>query len=379
MKTIVRNFFLLGCFGGSAMAAPFCAIGDNAELFLTGQAGVRFDDNILLAPGGPNKKSDTILSFTPGLELDFGKDSLIKGVLSASETFSDYLSHSEFNTQLTSLDFKADYSGSEKTKMSADAFYDQFDQNTYAANGTNVRRDVYGGGLNGEYSFSPKTSFGSGISFSRTEYLQSGSVGEKDYSIPLNVYYGITPKVDLSAGLTYGRSDLDNGLSYDDYYYNIGARGSFTPKLAGNFSIGYDDRKGSGGVGAQDNSSLAFHSGLTYVYSEKTTLTLNADKGFSNSSIGTSTQKNTGITLGAQTDFSAAWKFNASIAYRDIEYEGTATGRTDDYVEALIGATYVINANMTANGSYAFRNLSSNIGGVEFGDNVISLSVSARY
>ena len=314
MKNIVRNLVMLGCFGGSAFAAPFCAIGDNAELFLTGQAGVRFDDNILLSPGGPNKKSDTILSFTPGLELDFGKDSLIKGILSVSETFTNYMSHSEFNTQLTSLNFKADYSGSEKTRVGTNAFYNQFDQTTYAANGTNVRRNVYGGGVDGEYSLSPKTSFGSGISFSRTEYVQSGDVGSKDYGIPLNVYYGITPKVDLSAGLTYSRSDLDNGLSYDDYYYNIGARGEFTPKLKGNFSIGYDDRKGSGGAGAKDNSSVAFHSGLTYAYSEKTTMTLNADKGFTNASSGTSTQKNTGVSLGAQTDISAAWKLNASLA-----------------------------------------------------------------
>ncbi len=379
MKNIVRNFVLLGCVGGSALAAPFCAIGDNAELFLTGQAGIRFDDNILLAPGGPNKESDTILSFTPGLELDFGKDSLVKGVLSVSESFSDYLTHSEFNTQLTSVNFKADYAGSEKTKLGATAFYDQFDQNTYAANGTNVRRNVYGGGLDGEYSLSPKTSFGSGLTFSRTEYVQSGSVGEKDYSVPLNVYYGITPKVDLSAGLTYSRSDLDNGLSYDDYYYNIGARGEFTPKLKGNFSIGYDDRKGSGGSAAQDNSSLAFHSGLTYAYSEKTMMSLNADKGFSNASTGTSTQKNTGVSLGAQTAFSAAWQFNSSLAYREIEYEGTSAGRTDDYVEATIGATYVINSNLSVNGAYTLRNLSSNVGGVEFGNNVIALSVSARY
>ncbi len=379
MKNIVRNFVLLGCVGGSALAAPFCAIGDNAELFLTGQAGVRFDDNILLSPGGPNKESDTILSFTPGLELDFGKDSLIKGVLTASEAFSDYLSHDEFNTQLTSVDFKADYAGSEKTKLGATAFYNQLDQTTYAANGTNVRRDVYGGGLDGEYSLSPKTSFGSGFTFSRTEYQQSGDVGEKDYTVPLNVYYGITAKVDLSAGLTISRSDLDNGLSYDDYYYNIGARGEFTPKLKGSFSVGYDDRKGSGGAAAQDNNGLGFHSGLTYVYSEKTTMTLTADKGFTNSSSGTSTQKNTGVAIGAQTAVSAAWQFNASLAYREIDYEGTSAGRTDDYAEGTVGATYVVNSNITVNGSYTLRNLASNVGGVEFGNNVIALSVSARY
>jgi hypothetical protein len=379
MKIFIRNLVMLSCVGGSVWAAPFCAIGNNAELFVTGQAGVRFDDNILLAPGGTNQKSDTIVSFTPGLELEFGKDSLVKGVLSVSESFSDYLSHSELNSQLGTLNFKAAYN-TEKTKLAANAAYTESDQNSYAANGSNIRRNTYLGGLDGEYTLSPKTSFGTGVNLSRTEYLQSGSVGEKNYGVPVNVYYGITPKTDLSAGVTYGRSDLDNGLSYDDFYYNVGARGEFTPKLNGSFSIGWDDRTGSGGPLAQNNSSLGFRSGLTYIYSDKTTIMLNADKGFSNASSGSSTQKNLGIVLGAQSDLATNWKVNTSLAYRDIQYEGVAAaGRVDDYLEASLGATYIVNSNISLNGTYTYRNLYSNVPNVEFGNSVIAVSVSARY
>ncbi len=375
----MRKLILLGLIGGSALGAPFCAIGDNAELFVTGQAGVRFDDNILLAPGGANQKSDTIISFTPGLKLEFGKDSLVKGVLSASESFNDYLNHSEFNSQLSEVNFRASYS-TEKTKLAANAAYVQSDQNSYAANGSNIRRNTYSTGLSGEYAMSPKTSFGTGITFLRVEYLQTGSVGEKDYGVPVNVYYGITSKTDLSAGVTYGRSDLDNGLSYDDFYYNVGARGEFTPKLSGNFSIGWDDRSGSGGLGAQDNSSLGFRSGLTYVYSEKTVFTLNADKGFTNASSGNSTQKNLGIMLGASTDLSISWKINGSLAYRDIQYEGVASaGRVDDYVDVSFGITYIVDTNVSLNGAYTYRNLYSNVPNVEFGNSIIAVSVSARY
>lgn len=379
MKNFTRNLVLVGCIGSSACAAPFCAIGDNAELFATGQAGVRFDDNILLAPSGPSKKSDTIFSLTPGLELDFGKDSLLKGVLSASESFNNYLNHSELNSQLLTVNLKAAYS-TEKTKLAANAAYVQSDQNSYAANGSNIRRNTYSAGLNGEHAVSEKTSFGTGVTFSRTEYLQSGSVGEKDYGVPVNVYYGITPKTDLSAGVTYGRSDLDNGLSYDDFYYNVGARGEFTPKLSGNFSIGWDDRTGSGGPGAQNNSSLGFRSGLAYAYSEKTTFSLNADKGFTNASTGNSTQKNLGIILGAETALSVSWKLNSSLTYRNIQYEGVAAaGRVDDYLEASLGLTYVVNSNVSLNGAYTYRNLSSNVPTVEFGNNILAVSVSARY
>lgn len=379
MKTLVRNFAMLSCISGSVWAAPFCAIGNNAELFVTGQAGVRFDDNILLAPGGPNKKSDTIVSFTPGLELDFGKDSLIKGMFTVSEAFNSYLSNSELNSQLGLVNFKGTYE-TEKTTVSANAAYAELDQNTYAANGSNIRRNVYSGGLDAAYTISPKASFATGVTFSRTEYLQSGSVGEKNYGVPINVYYGITPKSDLSVGVTYTRNDLDNGLSFDEFYYNVGARGEFTPKLSGSFSIGWDDRTGSGGVAAQDSSSLGFRSGLSYAYSDKTTITLNADKGFSNASSGTSTQKNLGIVLGAQTDIAVDWKVSASLAYRDIQYEGVAAaGRVDDYLEATAGATYIVNSNISLNGTYSYRNLYSNVPNVEFGNSVIAVSVSARY
>jgi len=376
MKHIVRNLIVLGCVGSSAWAAPFLAIGDNAELFLTGSAGIRYDDNILLAPSGPNKMSDGILQFVPGIELDFGKDSAIKGMFTASETLSQYLDHDEFNTQLASVAFKANYDN-EKTSVATYGSYHQLDQNTYAANGTSVRRDVSTLGVNGEYAVSQKTSFGAGFSFSRTEYLQNGYTGEKDYSVPLNAYYAITPKVDLSAGLTYTRSDVDNGLSYDDYYYNIGARGEFTPKLTGNFSIGFDDRSASGSPTAQDNSGLSFHGGLSYLYSPKTTFTFNADKGFTNSAASGSTQKNLSFSLGGQTQIAPDWKANAGITYRQIEYQGLA--RTDDYVEGTIGATYIINANFSVNGSYIYRENTSDAASAEFKNNVVALSVSARY
>lgn len=384
MKNTVRNLIMLGCVGSSAFAAPFLAIGDNAELFVTGQAGARYDDNINLAPS--NTKSDTIMEFAPGFDLEFGKTSLVKGALIGSESFTDYLNHSEFNTQLASIAFNAKYDN-DKTKLSTKASYDQLSQNTYAANGATVRRDTGSAGVNGEYAVSPKTSLGAGFVFTNLDYHSTGYADEKDYSVPLSVYYGITPKVDLSAGLTYTRSDLSNGASYDDYYYNVGARGEFTPKLTGSFSVGLDDRKGSGGsvaVPVQDTTGLGFHAGLSYLYSEKTTFTLDTDKGFTSSGTGTNTQKNLGVTLGGQTDIAADWKLNAALAFRNIQYVGVgAAGREDNYVSAVIGATYVINTNVSVTGSYTWRENASNVpagpGDPEFKNNVVALSVSARY
>ncbi len=374
MKNIARNLIVLGCISSSAFAAPFLAIGDNAELFVTGSAGVRYDSNILLAPDSL-KKDDVIAQFVPGIDLEFGKDSLIKGSFTAQETLNSYDKHSELNTQLGAVAFNAKYDNT-KLKLGTNASYTQLDQNTYAANGTNLRRDQTNAGANGEYSLSDKTSFGAGFNYSAIHYLKNTGVDEWDYSVPVNVYYGITPKVDLSSGVTYTRSDLDNGTSYDTYYYNVGARGEFTPKLSGSFSIGYNDRNGNG-TGATDNSGLGLQSGLAYAYSEKTKFTLDASRDFGNGASGAS-QEQTSVTLAGQTDIAADWQANAGVTYRLIDYK-TAGSPTADYYEATVGATYVINANLSVNGSYLFRANKSDISNQGFTDNVLALSISGRY
>ncbi|HTJ78287.1 MAG TPA: outer membrane beta-barrel protein [Rariglobus sp.] len=382
MKNIVRNLIVLGCAGSSAFAAPFLAIGNNAELFLTGTAGVRYDDNILLAPhSSPNKMDDVIVQLVPGLALEFGKDSLVKGSFTAQESLNNYIDHSEFNTQLGEVAFNSSYDNG-KLKLASDASFSQLDQNTYAANGTTLRRDVTTAGLSGEYAISEKTSLGAGFSYSNINYLKGSGIDETDYSVPLNVYYGITPKIDLSTGVTYTLIDLNDGTQYNVYYYNVGARGEFTPKLKGHFTIGYNDRNGSG-VNAPDNSGLGFKSGLEYLYSEKTTFTFDANREFGVGASGFASEE-TSFVLGAQTAFSPSWQANAGLTYRTIDYKSpvgpTTNGpSTTDYVEASAGVTYVINTNLSVTGSYVYRCNDSDFSGQGFVNNVVALSITGRY
>ena len=366
----------MSCATGTVFAAPFLAIGDNAELFVTGTAGVRYDDNILLSPNNL-RKDDVIAQFVPGLALEFGKDSLVKGALTAQETLNTYSKNSQLNTQLGAATFEAHYDNG-KLQLGANAAYTQLDQNTYAANGTNIRRDATAAGVNGEYSISDKTKIGSGLTYAETSYKTAGGVNSKEYGVPVNIYYGITPKVDLSSGVSYRKSELGNGDSYDDYYYNLGARGDFTPKLEGSFSVGYNDRKGSGPT-AKDGSGLGLRSGLVYHYTEKTLFRLDSSRDFSNGATGAS-QEATAVTISGYTALAADWKANVAVTYRSVDFLITPS-RTDDYFEGSIGATYVINANLSVNGSFTHRSNSSDdtIARSSFIDNIVSLSISARY
>lgn len=382
MKNIVRNLTLLSCVGSSAFAAPFLAIGDNAELFATAQAIAAYNDNILLAQDG-DEIDDTILTFKPGFDLQFGKDSLIKGNLIGTATLTSYTDNDELNSQLLAIGGNSTYDNG-TLQLSANASFTELDQPTIdivPTVGKLVERHVAAAGVNGELEFSEKISGGAGVSFNKVDFKDPAYTEQEDYTVPVNVYYELTPKVDLSAGVRYTRTELATPNSqgadkFDAFYYNVGARGSFTPKLSGGFSVGYNTRNAN--EGEDDGDSIGSDASLTYAYSDKTQFTLGLGRNFNNSSSGGDSYENSQITLGATSAITIDWTLNASITYRQLDYQ--VGGRTDDYIEGTVGASYIINEHLTAGISYLYRDNSSDAGaGAEFQNNLVSVSLSARY
>jgi polysaccharide biosynthesis protein VpsM len=383
MKHLVRNLSILGCVGSSAFAAPFLAIGDNAELFVTGAASAAYNDNILLSPDGAELE-DEIFTFVPGFDLQFGKDSLLKGNILGTATLTSYSDNTQLNNQLLGIGSNVSYQ-SGAVSLQGNASFNELDQATVdvlGAGGRLVERHVTAAGIKGEVEASEKISFGSGFSYGFTDYKDNGGIDEKNYSVPVNVYYELTPKVDLSAGVTYTRTNLDSANTqgadkFDSYYYNVGARGSFTPKLSGNFSVGINDRNAN--VGPDDDASLGADASLAYAYTDKTQFSLGVARNFANSSTSGDSYENTSVTLGASSAITVDWQLRASLTYRQLDYQNR--DQTDDYIEATLGATYVINQNLTTSATYTYRDNSSSgsAAGTEFDNNVFALSISARY
>lgn len=378
MKNIVRNMTILGCVSSSAIAAPFLAIGDNAELFATGEASVAYNDNILLAASGAELE-DTIFTFVPGFDLQFGKESLIKGNLIGTATLRSYSDNNSLNSQLLGIGGNAAYDN-ERVKLNAKASFNELDQPVVGGTtGRLVERSVTNLGVDGEIEISEKISVGSGLSYAKTDYTTTGGSDQEDYVVPVNVYYELTPKVDLSSGIRYTHSKFDTAGAneFDTYYYNVGARGSFTPKLSGSFSVGYTTRNVN--VGPDDDGTIGSDASLAYAYSEKTSLTLTAARGFSNSGSTGQSYENTSLGLSAVSALTADWRVNAGISYRQLDYK-VAPVHTDDYVEATVGASYTINQHLTTSLAYIYRDQSSDLGAAsEFSNNVVTLSISARY
>ena len=380
--TTKRRLALLSSLAATpAFAAPFLAIGDNAELYLTARTEARYEDNVTFASGLPGDPviEDTAFEFVPGAQLLFGKNSLTTGSLTFFERFLRYADESRFNDDLANVNFKATYEGA-KLRLVSDASFRQLNQNTGDENVPNslVRRDVTDIGVAGELSATEKSKVGVGARYNKTDYRDTGfGVDREIYIIPVNYYFAITPKVDLSAGIQYTVNDIHAANEdSDQIYYNVGARGDFTAKLTGSFSVGYSTRNPEEG---DDDSTVGVRAGLVYLYSLKTQFTLDLSNDFASASNG-SGQEVSSISFGVKSAISPGLVATASLGYKKIDYLDTALDdRKDDYITALVGFTYTVNQYMSVDVYYNYLDNSSDVDAAEFEANLFSVAANFRY
>lgn len=367
MKKLISLGLITVSLGAASYAAPFMAIGDGAELFITGTLGVRVDDNIFLSENG---EDDIIFDINPGVELTFGKDAQLKGALTLVDAFSNYSDNSGLNTNLFSGDFVTRFDDG-KLKLGFNVGFHELNQNSVDIRGL-TRRDVFNAGANGEVEISQITAVGAGVSFTHEDYKRTGYTDSDNLTVPLDLFYRWTPKVDLSAGYRYRDYEVDTlGRDSTDHYFNVGARGEFTPKLTGRFTVGLNQRDIDRGG---DESQLGVDASFAYEVSPKTSLQLGASNDFGTSPQGDQ-QKNMTLNGMVTTKISPEWSLQGGLSFRGIDY-GT---RTDDYWEAQLGTTYVINANVRVVGGYVHRSYASDLQGSDFKNNVFSVAANFRY
>jgi polysaccharide biosynthesis protein VpsM len=368
-----KRIALLAALSSSpVIAAPFLAIGDNAELYLTASTEARYEDNVALAPDAL-KQDDLIYEFTPGFELVYGKKGKFKSTLDVFEQIVRYTDLNSLDNDLFNVIWAANYKGAKLT-VDADASFRQLNQNTRALAGAIfVRRDTTAGKVKAEYAFTAKTKADVGVQYDETSYKNPAFIDSNSYTIPVNYYYGISSKVDLSAGVRYRQTQVDVVRSDSkDLNYNVGARGEFTAKLTGSFNVGYTIRSYDA---ASDDGLVAVNAGLNYELTPKTKLSLDMSKDFDTSAFGTS-QEMTHIIFGAQTQFSQSLSGRASLEYERINFAGP---REDDYYAAAIGFDYAINQHISLSTAYNYEENSSNVAAGEFTANIISISANFRY
>ncbi|MBI5690766.1 MAG: outer membrane beta-barrel protein [Verrucomicrobia bacterium] len=366
MKNLIRISLLSASLAAGSVAAPFMAIGDGAELFLTGTLGIRSDDNIFLSR---NTESDLIFDIAPGVDIVFGKNAQLKGSLTLVDTFSNYSDNSGLNTNLFAGAFKSNFDDG-KLKLGFNVSYTELNQNSFDIRGL-TRRDVFNAGANTEVEISQLSKVGAGVVFNHENYKRRGYTDSDSLTVPIDFFYKWTEKTDLSFGYRYRDYRVDLGSDSTDHFFNVGARGEFSPKLKGRFAVGLNTRKLDRGG---DDTQLGVESAFTYEISPKTSFDFGVSNDFGTSPQGAQ-QKNFILFGTINTKLSEEWSANVGVNYRSIDYGA----RTDDYFEGTLGAAYTVNANVKIVGGYVYRNYSSDVAANEFKNNVFSVAANFRY
>jgi hypothetical protein len=371
MKNAVRLLWF-SMFFGVTQAAPFLAMGDSAELFLTGAAAVKYDDNIFMAEKGKTS-SDLILSVTPGFDLVFGKGSATTGNFYYREELIAYADHSKQNTSLSNIGVNAKHD-SGKSKFDFGASYAQVAQNTADVKIVDqiVRRKVSNARGMSEFGLTEKTSLALGLKYDNTDYGPASYTDLQVWTLPIDVYYQYSEKLATSVGFQYrdnnlGRAAIDN----NDLFFNLGARGEFTPKLTGQVRFGYTTRSFDRG---SDQNMFGMEGSLTYADSEKTNYRLNFANDFGNAGTGDS-QKIFKIGLAANSKLTEQWTVDVGLNYSAMKYPT----RKDHFITGNIGIGYAYNAFVNFNASYNLTDNRSNSKAAEFSDNMLMFGASIRY
>jgi hypothetical protein len=358
----------------------------STSFYLTAQLAGRYDNNIFLSP--THKVADTIITVAPGAEFDFGENSLAHGAVVYQEAFQRYTEHNVGNASLGTGNANFAYDSGTTSVKAAAALQQLYETNVDLLGvGTRelTRSDIVGLNASVESQLSGKTSASAGADFTWTSYKTQGLIGNENTEVPVKLYFKATPKVDLSAGVTYGidnpKGDGPNGR---DLFYNVGARGSFTPKLTGEFSVGYQTRV------VADNPQqrlLGFDGTLNYDIAPKTTSVLVFSRQFSTSALGESLV-NSHYSFTLSNDLTPRWQIGGSVTYRDVDYgpavftvenQPVSTDRRDKDWEAGLFTSLSYSKWLTATANYTFRNNHSTLSIVDFSDDILSLTLTFRY
>lgn len=366
-------------------SAPDIAVGDNASVHLKAKVTAKYDNNIFLSQ--QNRVSDEIYTFVPGVDFRFGQASTTHGSLSAEESFLRYAQSKAPGAQLASDSGDFGF-GNDNLKFTSTGSYQQLYQNDPDTI-TKGQREIFHSSIVNfdnkiEASIASKMSLGVGFDYYSDSYKNQGLYNNRDLSFPVKIYYAVTPKSDLFAGVTYSDNTVSTATSSaKDLYYNIGARGNFTPKLSGEASIGYKTRSFGG---ATNDGTLGFDGNLTYELTPKTSSQLSISRGYSTSALGESLT-NTRYALNLTTEFSPQWESSLSFSHYDSDYGVTffdpslpiGIVRKDHYWEESLTATYIYTSWLSLSGGITYRNNHSTIDQAEFSNVLFSFILGLRY
>jgi hypothetical protein len=301
----------------------------------------------------------------------------LQAKISYSESITRYTDNTNLDTNLGSLDFTSTYTDP-KNSAKLDAAYQQLNQNTPISGQPGLlRRNETTADAGDVYLINEKSKFGLDLSYDRTKYAVAGLANSDIYAVPVTYYYAVSPKLDATLGLRYRKTDLSGGNpSYTDYYYNLGLKGEFNPKLTGSFTVGVNEHRGaSSALEGGNATSVGLDSNLTWQESAVNTFTFSLSNDFGAAASGQE-QQVLAFSAGLQSQLSQQLVGFANVGYNIINYTGP---RKDDYFSGSLGLRYNLSRTWSITGAYNYMDNGSNTVGNSFSDNTFTLKVSLTF
>jgi hypothetical protein len=394
--------------------SPLVQIGNDCDLFFDASTYLEVTDNLY---SGAVKTSATSLLVTPGLALEYGKDSALSVEFRASRSFVNFTGD-EFaglEDERDALSLAVTYADGGPLKLSLNSSYRVTARNddlqmqgvsNSVIGATLVRQGNYVHNFRADYKLTERLSVGLGYVNSFNQYLDPVTIvngGNSTFntnplaelntqSIPLSFDYQAFEKLsfglvlqhdvtDFSAApylntLTPTRPALDHQRLEKDFA-GLTAKGQLTEsgKLNGVIRAGFN-RYNFDNTETQTDPSYSIS--LSHVLTERLSHSLTLGRDIS---AATTNGRMESITYNYGMSFAAAedLDFTLSVAKSDVDVDANALLTTIDTMTYILGASYKYNSHFSLQANYNFTDAKASNANSTFNSNTFSVSASFRY
>ncbi|MFZ9978853.1 MAG: hypothetical protein ACO3HN_02745 [Opitutales bacterium] len=394
--------------------SPLVQIGNDCDLFFDSSAYLEVTDNLY---SGSVKKSATSWLITPGLALEYGKDSALSVEFKAGRTFVNFAG-SEFSgleDSRDALSLGVTYADGGPLKLSLNSSYRVTARNDdlqlqgvsgSVIGATLVRQGNYVHNFKADYKLTERLSVGLGYVNTFNQYLDpvilvNGGVSTfntnpltelNTKSMPLSFDYQAFEKLsfglvlqhdvtDYSAAPFYNstnapRAALDHQRLEKDFA-GLTAKGQLTEsgKLNGVIRAGFN-RYNFDNTGAQTDPSYSVS--LSHVLTERISHSLTLGRDIAPS---TTNGRLDNVTYNYGVSFAAAedLDFNLSVSKSDVEVTANSLVTTIDTWTYALGASYKYDSHLSFQANYNFTDAKASNASSTFNSNTFSVSAAFRY
>jgi hypothetical protein len=390
-------------------SSPLVQIGNDCDIYFDAAASLEVTDNLY---SSATKTSATSWMVSPGLLLEYGKDSALSATISAKRTFVNFtdsaLSDLEDSRDALSLGLR--FADGGPLSLSVDSSYRVTARNDDLQmqglggilGATLARQANYAHSFRADYKLTEKLSIGLGYSNSYNQYLdpvQTGTAGSYVYntntltelntkSIPLSFDYQAFEKLSFGLALQHDVTDYSAAPYYSEAgaarpaltykqlvknFAGLTAKGQLTEsgKLNGNIRVGYSQYHYDS---AANDSDLSFSVNLSHSLTERLSHSLTLSRDVTASSTN-SQMASKNYTYGVAYNASEDLNFNLSATKSDVH---ASTSQVDTYVYTL-GADYKYSKHLSFQASYSLNDSTASVASSTYTSNAFTLSAAFRY